>query len=180
MPLVSGSLCQKSELIVCSRINCLLRKDHHMCGEIVTSEIHPPSHHHNHHQTQLTATMSLQIKSLYRRLLRELPIPGTTTATAAVPKNSKPSHLSHSTPIKHRLRHSLQNSSAASEKESIHHHLQVTEQFVQYLKAQRTYATLVERYNPGMNMDDGERVRLSARRIGMNLPVEFETEVGKK
>ncbi|KAE9966810.1 hypothetical protein EG328_008608 [Venturia inaequalis] len=124
--------------------------------------------------------MSHQIKSLYRRLLRELPTPGTTTATAAVPKNSKPSHLSHPTPIKHRLRHSLQSSSAATEKESIHHHLQVTEQFVQYLKAQRTYATLVERYNPGMNMNDGERVRLSARRIGMNLPVEFETEGGKK
>ncbi|TID15361.1 hypothetical protein E2P81_ATG08425 [Venturia nashicola] len=124
--------------------------------------------------------MSRQIRSLYRRLLRELPIPGTTTTTAAVPKNSKPSHLSHPTPIKHRLRHSLQSSSAATEKDSIHHHLQVTEQFVQYLKAQRTYATLVERYNPGMNMNDGERVRLSARRIGMNLPVEFETDGGKK
>lgn len=124
--------------------------------------------------------MSQQIKSLYRRLLRELPIPGTTTATAAVPKNSKPSHLSHPTPIKHRLRQSLQHASSTTEKDSIHHHLQVTEQFVQYLKAQRTYATLVERYNPGMNMNDRERVRLSARRIGMNLPVEFETEGKKK
>ncbi|QDS75137.1 hypothetical protein FKW77_007729 [Venturia effusa] len=124
--------------------------------------------------------MSHQIKSLYRRLLRELPTPGTTTTAAAFPKVSRPSHLSHPTPIKHRLRHSLQNSSAASDKESLHHNLQVTEQFVQYLKAQRTYATLVERYNPGMNMNEGERVRLSARRIGVNLPVEFETEGGKK
>jgi hypothetical protein len=33
---------------------------------------------------------------------------------------------------------------------------------------------LVERYNPGMNMDEEERVRLSARRVGMNLPVEAE------
>jgi ATP synthase assembly factor FMC1, mitochondrial len=124
--------------------------------------------------------MSLQIKSLYRRLLRELPIPGTTTATAALPKNSKPSHLSHPTPIKHRLRNSIQTSSVSTKKESIDHHIQVTEQFVQYLKAQRTYATLVERYNPGLNMNDAERVRLSARRIGMNLPVEFETEGGEK
>lgn len=38
------------------------------------------------------------------------------------------------------------------------------------------YATLIERYNPGMGMSEEERVRLSARRIGMNLPVEFEGE----
>jgi hypothetical protein len=35
------------------------------------------------------------------------------------------------------------------------------------------YATLLERYNPGMNMDEEERVRLSARRVGMNMPEEF-------
>lgn len=29
---------------------------------------------------------------------------------------------------------------------------------------------LLERYNPGMNMDEEERVRLSARRVGLNLP----------
>jgi hypothetical protein len=46
-------------------------------------------------------------------------------------------------------------------------------QLIQYLKAQRQYTTLLERYNPGMNMDDEERVRLSARRIGMELPNEY-------
>lgn len=35
------------------------------------------------------------------------------------------------------------------------------------------YATLLERYNPGMNMDEEERVRLTARRVGMELPEEF-------
>lgn len=35
------------------------------------------------------------------------------------------------------------------------------------------YATLLERYNPGMNMDEEERVRLTARRVGMDLPQEF-------
>ncbi|OTA62209.1 hypothetical protein K449DRAFT_320194, partial [Hypoxylon sp. EC38] len=47
------------------------------------------------------------------------------------------------------------------------------DQLVQYLKAQRQYTTLLERYNPGMNMDDEERVRLTARRVGMNLPIEY-------
>jgi ATP synthase assembly factor FMC1 len=36
------------------------------------------------------------------------------------------------------------------------------------------YATLLERYNPGMNMDEEERVKLTARRVGMDLPVEYE------
>ena len=38
------------------------------------------------------------------------------------------------------------------------------------------YATLLERYNPGMNMDEEERVRLTARRVGMDLPEEYEIE----
>lgn len=43
---------------------------------------------------------------------------------------------------------------------------------MQYVQNQRLYTTLVERYNPGMNMDDEERVRLTARRVGMELPIE--------
>jgi ATP synthase assembly factor FMC1 len=38
------------------------------------------------------------------------------------------------------------------------------------------YATLVERYNPGMNMDEEERVKLTARKVGMDLPVEYDLE----
>jgi len=45
---------------------------------------------------------------------------------------------------------------------------------VLYLRAQRMYNTLLQRYNPGMGMDEEERVRLSARRVGMNLPIEYE------
>jgi hypothetical protein len=36
------------------------------------------------------------------------------------------------------------------------------------------YATLLERYNPGMNMDEEERVTLTARRVGMDLPIEYK------
>ena len=35
------------------------------------------------------------------------------------------------------------------------------------------YATLLERYNPGMFMDETERVRMTARRVGMDLPEEW-------
>jgi hypothetical protein len=51
--------------------------------------------------------------------------------------------------------------------------LQQAEEFVKYVQAQRMYATLIERYNPGMGMSEEERVRLTARRVGMDLPPEF-------
>jgi hypothetical protein len=35
----------------------------------------------------------------------------------------------------------------------------------------------VERYNPGMNLDEEERVRLTARRVGMEMPVEFDVKL---
>ncbi|KAG9818414.1 hypothetical protein KCU77_g17382, partial [Aureobasidium melanogenum] len=54
--------------------------------------------------------------------------------------------------------------------------VQEAEQLAQYLKAQRMYVTLVERYNPGMNMNEEERVRLTARRVGMDLPVDYVKE----
>lgn len=38
------------------------------------------------------------------------------------------------------------------------------------------YATLIERYNPGMGMSEEERVRLTARKVGMDLPVEFKVD----
>ena len=104
--------------------------------------------------------------SLYRSLLRELP----PRRLLASPR----------APIHHRLRESFAaTSTTTSPTATAPLHPDTAEQLVAYLRAQRTYAALVERYNPGMNMDDEERVRLSARRVGMNLPVEFAEETGK-
>lgn len=50
--------------------------------------------------------------------------------------------------------------------------LEEGEQFVAYVQAQRQYLSLLERYNPGMNMTEEERTRLTARRVGMDLPVD--------
>lgn len=50
------------------------------------------------------------------------------------------------------------------------------EQYIQYTKAQRMYITLLERYNPGMSIDEDDKVRLTARRVGMDLPEEFKAE----
>jgi ATP synthase assembly factor FMC1 len=108
-----------------------------------------------------------RLRSLYRRFLRELPAP---TVTPNALSKSKPSILSHPSPVQKRIRTSFAEPHNTTAPESRIHE---AEQYVHYLKSQRTYATLVERYNPGMNMDEEERVRLSARRVGMEMPVEF-------
>ena len=51
--------------------------------------------------------------------------------------------------------------------------MEEAEQYVQYLKAHRAYITLLERYNPGMNMTEEERTRLTARKVGLELPEEM-------
>ncbi|KAL7621853.1 hypothetical protein AAE478_007353 [Parahypoxylon ruwenzoriense] len=99
-----------------------------------------------------------QLRSLYRSLLRELP-----------PKLSSSSSSSQTrSPLHQQLRQSF-------EKDAPHEKVVAqAEQLLQYLKAQRQYTALLERYNPGMNMDEEERVRLTARRVGMDLPIEYE------
>ncbi|KAI1434719.1 hypothetical protein GGR50DRAFT_380645 [Xylaria sp. CBS 124048] len=95
-----------------------------------------------------------QLRSLYRSLLRELP--------------PRPLSSAHSrSPLHQKLRQSF--SKDASGRTPVAH----ADQLLQYLRAQRQYTTLLERYNPGMNMMETERIRLSARRVGMNLPKEY-------
>ncbi|KAJ5964251.1 uncharacterized protein N7479_004127 [Penicillium vulpinum] len=48
--------------------------------------------------------------------------------------------------------------------------IQEADQFAQYARAQRVYSELLERYNPGMSMDEEEKIRLTARRVGFDLP----------
>lgn len=94
-----------------------------------------------------------KLRALYRSFLRELP---------ARPLNSR-------SPLQQRIRsHIASNEIATSVAQA--------EQVLQYVKAQRMYATLLERYNPGMGMDEEERTRLTARRVGMNMPEEYSPE----
>lgn len=81
--------------------------------------------------------------------------------------------LSTPSPIQRRIRTSI--STATSSPESTALQVEQAEQYIQFMKAQRMYATLLERYNPGMSMDEEERVRLTARRVGMELPEEWRS-----
>lgn len=95
-------------------------------------------------------------RSLYRSLLRELP--------------PRPVLSSPRAPLHQSLRDQFHNAPNSPV------HVAQTEQLLAYVKAQRTYVALLERYNPGMGMDEEERVRLTARRVGMDLPKEYGGE----
>ncbi|TQN72936.1 ATP synthase assembly factor fmc1 [Colletotrichum shisoi] len=106
-------------------------------------------------------TAAPHLRSIYRSLLRELP--------------PRPVLARKRPPIHNRLRASFAPTHANSlEADTAAVAAAEAEQLAAYLRAQRTYVTLLERYNPGMDMDEEERVRLSARRVGMDLPKEFK------
>lgn len=101
------------------------------------------------------------LRSLYRSILRELP---------ARPPSAPPSSVQVS------IRKHIAAAEGNTSPEYNLARRQEMEQFVQYLKAQRMYGTLLERYNPGISMEEEERVRLTARRVGMDLPILHNTE----
>jgi len=111
-------------------------------------------------------------RSLYRRILRELP-------PLPTPRHKQPRTPIHSSIRSHFSQPPREGSSSSSSSSSSPPEefalarRQEVEQFVTYLRAQRMYGTLLQRYNPGMGMDEEERVRLTARRVGMDLPVEW-------
>lgn len=115
--------------------------------------------------TPTTTTAAPKLRALYRSFLRELP------PRPVLSKNRSPVHQ--------RLRehfHPETSPVAAATLGSEKAFVAQAEEYLAYVRAQRTYVTLLERYNPGMGMDEQERTRLTARRVGMNLPEEY----GKK
>jgi hypothetical protein len=103
--------------------------------------------------------MTPHLRSTYRAILRELP------------------HrtLSNPTPLQQRIREAFRT--GTSEQAADPHfeqRVREAEQMAQYARAQRTYAALVERYNPGMTMTEKEKIRLTARRVGFDLPIAGE------
>ncbi|KAK3349947.1 hypothetical protein B0T25DRAFT_549300 [Lasiosphaeria hispida] len=102
-------------------------------------------------------TTPTSLRSLYRSLLRELP--------------ARPMLANPRPPLHQRLHDNFNTTAIALPNADLA--AAQAAQLVQYLRAQRQYTTLIERYNPGMGMDEEERVRLSARRVGMDMPAEY-------
>ena len=46
-----------------------------------------------------------------------------------------------------------------------------------FLRSQRTYKTLLERYNPSVGIEQDEKVRRTARRVGLELPENLKARI---
>lgn len=102
------------------------------------------------------APNAARLRALYRSLLRELP----------------PRPILSSTSRSH-IHVGLRTTFSSSSSPSSNSQAAQADQLITYLRAQRKYVNLIERYNPGMDMDEEERVRLTARRVGLSLPIEY-------
>lgn len=114
--------------------------------------------------------MTTNLRSLYRAFLRELP--------------PHPLLKGPRSPLHQQLRAEFEAPSSTAKTTSA---TPVTstfqgEQYLAYLQAQRTHTMLLERYNPNLagDMDEAERIRLTARRVGINLPKEFKDGEGEE
>ncbi|KAL2409271.1 hypothetical protein ABEF95_012623 [Exophiala dermatitidis] len=116
----------------------------------------------------MSSTTTPTVRSLYRRLLRELP-------PLPVPRHRAPRTPIHASIRKH-FSDPAQTQAESLSEAAARARRQEVEQLVAYLRAQRMYGTLLQRYNPGMGMDEEERVRLTARRVGMEMPVEWKAK----
>ncbi|OOF97230.1 hypothetical protein ASPCADRAFT_3851 [Aspergillus carbonarius ITEM 5010] len=110
-------------------------------------------------------------KASYRSLLRELP---RRTLNAPTPLQTRIRDLYNQQPS-----HTTTTTSQETKEDIYLRRIDEANQFAEYAKAQRVYAELVERYNPGMTLDEEERIRLTARRVGLDLPIEADGKEGK-
>ncbi|KAJ5246001.1 hypothetical protein N7468_000984 [Penicillium chermesinum] len=125
--------------------------------------------------------LTLQARSTYRALLRELPRRSLSTPSPLHQRlrqvfRSQGQTASTTAPDASQPASSAMPFSIPTTTEDLSLRIQEAEQLAKYARAQRSYCALLERYNPGMNLNDEERIRLTARRVGMDLPELYEDE----
>ena len=135
---------------------------------------------------QIPNHILFQSRSLYRSILRELParLPSSHTILSDPSPLQRHVRRAFTEPLSRQARGAAENGNCTQvatgdlpgepRTQDIDSHikrrLQEGEQYLQYVRAQRHYLTLLERYNPGVNMSEEDRLRLTARRVGMELP----------
>lgn len=118
---------------------------------------------------------TIPARTTYRALLRELPRRNLKTPS---PLHQQLRAIFRSSPVTSSQSNALPFSIPKTDEERTLR-VQEADQFAQYARAQRVYSDLLERYNPGMSMDEEEKIRLTARRVGFDLP-ELHVPEGKE
>ncbi|KAJ5861102.1 uncharacterized protein N7529_008412 [Penicillium soppii] len=110
------------------------------------------------------STATFHARTTYRALLRELPRKQFKTPS---PLHQRLRDVFRSTPSAENGALPFSHATTAEERAL---RVQEADQLAQYARAQRVYCDLLERYNPGMSMDEEEKIRLTANRVGFELP----------
>lgn len=107
------------------------------------------------------------LRSLYRAFLRELPSRPLSSGPSPLQQRIRSTFVSSAIPT-----NTTASTSPDADNARISREVAEAEQFIGYLRAQRMYATLLERYNPGIigDVDVEEQIRKTARRVGMVVP----------
>ncbi|KZT26919.1 hypothetical protein NEOLEDRAFT_1177103 [Neolentinus lepideus HHB14362 ss-1] len=104
---------------------------------------------------------TVQQRALYRSILREV------VKGAVSPRPSKNKAISST------FRVMFEKSRSGKSKEGFEADM---ENAVTFLRSQRTYKELLERYNPLADLTAEERIEATARRVGLNMPVTKSDE----
>ncbi|EGS19871.1 uncharacterized protein CTHT_0043610 [Thermochaetoides thermophila DSM 1495] len=115
------------------------------------------------------------LRTLYRNLLRHLPPRPVLSSPRAPLHQALRSAFEQPLPVSPPVSTAATTSATPAEYTRAVQAAQA-EQYLAFLKAQQTYVELLERYNPGMYMEQDEKVRLSARKVGLELPKQFGEE----
>lgn len=121
----------------------------------------------------MSNNLTNQARYTYRALLRELPNRRLSTPS---PLHQRIRAIFRSEPEATKADSTTLPFSTPKTDEERALRIQEAEQLAQYARAQRTYSALLERYNPGMSLDEEEKIRLTARRVGMDLPELYEID----
>ncbi|WWC93133.1 uncharacterized protein L201_008100 [Kwoniella dendrophila CBS 6074] len=98
------------------------------------------------------------ITHLYRSLLREIRL------------SSKQTRLTRNPTVSQHIRTLVDTS---KDKQTLSRTLLETRDF---LRSSRIHAELLQRYNPIHGMSEEERIKATARRVGLDTPIEFKKD----
>ncbi|KAK7204891.1 hypothetical protein BZA70DRAFT_280260 [Myxozyma melibiosi] len=72
------------------------------------------------------------------------------------------------------MREQFRSLESSAEQDKLSQKARDASEILLYLRSQRTYKALLDKYNPTATLEDHERIRLTARRVGLELPKDIE------
>jgi len=125
------------------------------------------------------ASLQAKARALYRALHRELTLQviGLFLNVADLEFKSQPApHLTLNIP-RNKIFHNYLREVFTTKQVNPERRIAEGNDVLLFLRSQRTYKTLLERYNPSVGIEQDEKVRRTARRVGLELPEDLKARI---